>query len=227
MSLSASNILVGAANFAIGGYDASWTGTVDDVWTDLKSGATGSPKDFRTLLTSFASSGTNRVISGKGTVTWRDAGLTQGGVKVNYQPNYGEVQVDQVLDAAKLFKQQMTVMVDTTFAEASLENLLAVWSVGDYALQNPFETSYKALTLTGGQLGEAPRERALFFVGNAPNTTTTYKQRVYVCSRAISVNASEHSYSRDSATVFPVSFRLLPDTSASYQAYGRIVDILA
>lgn len=225
MSLNASNILVGAAAVAVGGFDPTWVGTVDDIWTDLKSGASGSPKDFRALLQTFAT--TARVISGKGTVTWRDAGLTTAGVEIQYNPTYGEVAVDQVLDAAKLFRQNMTVMVNTTFAEATLENLLVTWGQSDYAYQNPFETNYKSVVMTGGNLGDAPRERALFFVGNAPNTNSSYKQRVYVASRAISVAQTNHTLARDSATEFAVSFRLLPDTSASYAAYGRIVDILA
>lgn len=225
MSQNASNILVGAANVAIGGYSTTWTGSADDIWSDLKSGAAGSPKDFRALLLSFAA--TARVVGSKGTVTWRDVGLTQAGVELQYNPTYGEVAVDQLLDSAKLFRQNMTVMINTTFVEATLENLLVSWGQSDYTLQNPFESTLKSIVISPGNLGDAPVERALFFVGNSPNTTTSYKQRVYVASRAIEVSQTNHSLARDSATVFAVSFRLLPDTSASYSQYGRVVDIIA
>ena len=40
---------------------------------------------------------------------WRNVGYTMNGLEVQFQPDFGEVQVDQLLDVAKLYKQGMQV----------------------------------------------------------------------------------------------------------------------
>jgi hypothetical protein len=60
-----------------------------------------------------------------GTVSdFRNVGYTMNGLELQFQPDFGEVRVDQVLDVAKLYKQGMQVNLNTAFAEATLENLL-------------------------------------------------------------------------------------------------------
>jgi hypothetical protein len=58
---------------------------------------------------------------------YKAVGYTDGGVQVSYEPTYGDVTVDQLLDSARIFKSGMKVMVNTTFSEATLENLVIVW----------------------------------------------------------------------------------------------------
>lgn len=233
MSQSTSNILVGAANLAVGTYSHDFNANGDQVWTAVK-GAVGAGKDFRAWVNNLAgSSGNATPVSVTGTggstpsptgnIQFKDVGLTQEGVEVQYQPDFGEVEVDQLLDAAKLFKQRMTVSVATTFAEATLDNLLTVWAQGTGTKFTG--TAGEEVRMSGGSLGEAPIEKCLMFVGNAPNTATNYKQRVYLATRALSVEASSSALRRSEATVFPVTFRLLPDTLASYSSYGRVVDV--
>jgi hypothetical protein len=228
MAQNTNNILVGAASVAVGKYSGDYTGTSDGLWTAVKNSVGGS-KDFRnwTVFKPTASGGAPVAVTphgGTGTATFRDVGLTQEGVEVQYQPDFGEVEVDQILDAAKLFKQKMTVSVATTFAEATLENLLTVWAQSAGTL-GPDAIGGDSLYLVPGELGQAPLEQALMFVGNAPGTISTYKQRVYLAARALSVESSTSGIKRAEATVFPVTFRLLPDTAASYSAYGRVVDV--
>jgi len=226
MAQNTNNILVGAANVAIGSYSADYVGTSDGLWTAVKN-SVGAGKNFRGWISGLTGSGTAITPHGAGaagTCTFRDVGLTQEGVEVQYRPDVGEVEVDQILDAAKLFKQKMTVSVATTFAEATLENLLTVWAQSAGTL-GPDAIGGNALYLVPGELGQAPLEQALMFVGNAPGTISTYKQRVYLAARALSVESSTSGVKRAEATVFPVTFRLLPDTAASYSAYGRVVDI--
>ena len=55
-----------------------------------------------------------------------NVGYTTNGLELTFEPDFGEVSVDQVLDVAKLYKQGMKVSMKTTFAEATLENLLVV-----------------------------------------------------------------------------------------------------
>jgi hypothetical protein len=63
-------------------------------------------------------------LSGAGSLAWRNVGYTQNGMEITITPDFGEVEVDQLLDSAKIFKQGMQVTLNTTFAEATLENLL-------------------------------------------------------------------------------------------------------
>lgn len=233
MAQTAQNVIVGAANVAVGKYDATGPLSVDNLWTMLKA-QVSTGKDYRSYVSKLqdpiAPSTAHLTYAPAPTkgVTFKDVGLTSEGIEVAYSPDFGEVEVDQQLDAAKIFKQRMTVNCNTTFAEGTLENLWYVWSQADWTLEPNFEavSGQVSVTLTPGSLGEAPYERALLFVGQGASGTTSYRQRVYVASRAISVEASTHALRRNEATVFPVSFRLLPDTSASYSAYGRIVDVV-
>jgi len=167
---------------------------------------------------------------------WREVGLTTGGVELSYEPNYGEVTVDQLLDAARLFKQAQKVTVKTTLTEGTLENMNMVFGQGaDKLVAN--NTSKVTLSLSGGALGEAPAERTLVFVGQSPykfsdGTTTTNwdtthtKERVYVARRVIQMETVAHALKRDGATEFPVSFRCLQDTTRIAQGddYGYIID---
>jgi hypothetical protein len=218
MANSTSNIIVGAAAVAIGTGTAG-AGGVDVTFQGIRGAATGSPKDYRGWVEALpVGAATATSINGVG---FKNCGFTQEGVEVSYSPDYGEVEVDQLLDVARLFKQKMSVQVKTTLAEPTLENLLIVWDddqdVGTYG-------SDRNVYVIPGELGDAPIERHLFFVGPAPGATAT-KQRAYLASRAISIEASSHSFKRNEATVFPVTFRLLPDVNSSYSAYGKIVDV--
>jgi hypothetical protein len=76
-------------------------------------------------MPSFAGGESYReTLSTAGMEEWRNVGYTQNGMTLTITPDFGEVEVDQLLDSAKIFKQGMEVMLNTTFAEATLENLL-------------------------------------------------------------------------------------------------------
>lgn len=180
---------------------------------------------------------------------WRTTGYTMGGVEFAYTPTYGEVTVDQLLDAAKLFKSKMTATVKTTLEEATLENLLVSWAQDPTGGNGQPQTLYNGPTtspytpvtgfdgaslaegeaqagIAAGALGIEPVERQMVFVGPAPRVTTHTQanaklERVYHLRRVISVTASTHSLKRDNATEFPVEFRLLPG-NVSGAEYGTI-----
>lgn len=181
--------------------------------------------------TEWTSAPTLPTVSGTGSMTpaldsdadWKHTGFTSEGVEVSYEPDYGEVEVDQLLDSAKLFKQSMKVMVNTTFSEATLENLLIVWGQQNTTLTSG--ANDKTLGIAAGALGDEPTERSVAFVGPAPRAAAgTKRERVYHVRRALSIESSSHSLKRNEATVFPVSFRLLPDPTFSGQEYGVIKD---
>jgi hypothetical protein len=154
---------------------------------------------------------------------YRNVGYTNNGLQVTYNPSYGSVTVDQLLDTAKLFKESMEVMIATEMAEGTLENVLAVFGQASSTLT----ASGKKLGIAGGALGEAPTERQLIAVGQAPTSVAESKtERVYYARRVLSVQQSQFSLARNAASTFPVTFRLLPSGNSDHagQEYGFIVD---
>ena len=158
---------------------------------------------------------------------FRNVGYTTNGLEIMFQPDFGEVKVDQVLDVAKLYKQGMMVSLKTTFAEATLENLLFALAGKDGDLGNISSPAWGAtnlaLNLSAGDIGECPVERGLVAVGPGTGDCAagSSKERIYVAYRALSIENVTVSAKRDAATEFEVSFRLLPNDTASY---GKIVD---
>ena len=165
--------------------------------------------------------------------TFRNVGFTTNGLELQFQPDFGEVQVDQLLDVAKLYKQGMQVNLRTAFAEATLKNLLVAIAGLESDLSTGTSTKpgvagaggavTTTLDLSSGRLGECPVERGLVAVGPGTGdcTAANGKERIYVAFRALSMDTVTVSAKRDSASTFEVSFRLLPNGSGSY---GRIVD---
>jgi hypothetical protein len=153
---------------------------------------------------------------------WRNVGYTMNGLEVQFQPDFGEVQVDQLLDVAKLYKQGMQVSMVTAFAEATLENLVVAIATADTNLSG---SATKTLELTAGELGDVPVERAIIAVGPGsgdPTATGADKvERVYVGHRVLSIENVTVSAKRDEPSMYEVTFRLLP---ASNGSYGKIVD---
>jgi hypothetical protein len=156
---------------------------------------------------------------------FRSIGYTMNGLELQFQPDFGEVQVDQVLDVAKLFKQGMQVNLNTTFAESTLENLLVAVAGSNSDLTGDKNASNgQTFNIKSGNLGECPVERGLVAVG--PGTgdcdAGSNKERIYVAYRALSIENVTVSAKRDEATMFEVSFRLLPDDTSG--SYGKIID---
>lgn len=195
---TSNNIIVGAA--ALFTYEAG-------VLTDADLPAYAAGDSFRKTLTNDAD--------------FRNVGYTMNGLEIQFQPDFGEVKVDQVLDVAKLYKQGMQVSLKTTFAESTLENLLFSLAGKDADLTTV--SSNPTLNLTAGDIGECPVERGLVAVGPGTGDCAVGSEleRVYVAYRALSIENVTVSAKRDEATMFEVSFRLLPNDNASY---GKIVD---
>jgi len=161
-----------------------------------------------------------------GDADFRNVGYTSNGLELQFQPDFGEVSVDQVLDVAKLYKQGMQVNLNTTFAEATMENLLVAIARPRTDASVPADGKFAGedvLNLSAGELGECPVERGLVAVGPGTGDCEdgSALERIYVAYRALSIESVTVSAKRDEATMFEVSFRLLPNDSGSY---GKIVD---
>ena len=235
MAANVKNVLVGAAQIFVSTGTGSNRPTTTPGANDL---AWGTAKSTSYL---------------DGSSKWRDVGYTSTGLEVSYEPGYGEVMVDQLLDAARLFKQTIKVMLKTELTEGTLENINLVFGQSDPVLTYSGSTGSSNATFTAaadtnaaavnaklnlaaGALGDAPIERALVAVGNAPanigtakspvDASSAAKERVYIARRVVQVEVSSHGLKRDTATVFPVQFRCLPDDNDAYDGaeYGVIID---
>jgi len=198
---SSTNIIVGAASVFVA--DTTLTpSTLESFSTEVS---------FRETLSNDAA--------------YTNVGYTMNGLEMQFQPDFGEVKVDQILDVAKLYKQGMQVNLKTAFAEATLENLLLALAFSDAQLTgNKATHTGKVLNLSAGELGECPVERGIVAVG--PGTgdcvISADVERVYTAYRALSIESVTVSAKRDEASMFEVSFRLLPEDHSG--SYGKIVD---
>ena len=198
---TSTNIIVGAAAFYV----------ADTTLTPATLVSFGATASFKDTLSSNAD--------------YTNVGYTSNGLELQFQPDFGEVSVDQVLDVAKLYKQGMQVNMATAFAEATLENLLIALAFNADELTGTKSTNTgQILDLSAGDIGECPVERGLVAIGPGTGDCAASDQveRVYTAYRALSIENVTVSAKRDEASMFEVSFRLLPeDTSGSY---GKIVD---
>jgi hypothetical protein len=234
---NAKNILVGASPLFLSAKDSTQAGYVENA----EPGAT----DGVSFSTGTGYADTLNATDGS---KFRNVGYTNNGLQITYNPTYGSVTVDQLLDTAKLFKESMEVMIATEMAEATLENTLAVFgqpgstshagalsatntltTSTTYSQTSPTTAGTKTLGLAAGALGIAPTERQLIAVGQAPtgsNSTIVSAERVYYARRVLSVQQSQFSLARNTPTTFPVTFRLLPSGDSAYagQEYGKIID---
>ena len=240
---NARNILVGASPLFLSVEDSTTSGYVENLVPGTAvTGAVGRNKTVPAFKNGTAGSGTPVVgyVAGESYITtlngvdvdnatssattgagYRNVGYTNNGLQITYNPSYGAVTVDQLLDSAKLFKETMEVMIATEFAEGTLENVLGVFGQSGATLNG------STLGMAAGALGEAPVERQLIAVGQAPTTASSSKtERVYYARRVLSVQQSQFSLSRNAAATFPVTFRLLPSGAAgdAGKEYGTIVD---
>jgi len=235
---NARNILVGASPLFLSVEDSTTSGYVENLVPGTAvTGAVGRNKTVPAFkngtATPPATAGESYITTLNGVdvdnttsstttgAAYRNVGYTNNGLQITYNPSYGAVTVDQLLDSAKLFKETMEVMIATEFAEGTLENVLGVFG------QSGATLSGSTLGLAAGALGEAPVERQLIAVGQAPTTAASSKtERVYYARRVLSVQQSQFSLSRNAAATFPVTFRLLPSGAAadSGKEYGTFVD---
>ncbi len=214
---SSANIIVGAAalfTYKAGPIGQTTGGGLTDAEAETDLPALVEDTSYRDTL-----SGSN---------DFRNVGYTMNGLEIVFQPDFGEVQVDQVLDVAKLYKQGMQVNLNTAFAESTLENLLFAIAgqeddITEAGASAGLFAGNKVLDMTAGDIGECPVERGLVAVGPGTGDCAAGSsiERMYVAYRALSIESVTVSAKRDEPTMFEVSFRLLPNDDASY---GKIVD---
>ena len=216
MALTKKNIIIGAARVYLG------PATSDTASLGASKPAFVAGTRYSTTLAGAngsTSTGVPTLVT-----NWNEVGYTTDGLEVATDPTWDEVAVDQLLDSAKIFKSGMTLSISTTFAEATLENLLIAWGQAANTISS-VGANEKELAIDGGSLGDAPLERGLIAIGNAVENggVNSYGERVYQAYRVLSVESSSHTLSRADATTIPVTFRALP---ADNGRYGSVRDRL-
>jgi len=211
---NAANILVGASPLFISNVDNSDSDYAPATpnGTDSESIAFVNNESYRDTL--------NNIDQVSGSFGFRNVGYTNNGLQITYNPTYENVTVDQLLDSAKVFKSAMEVMIATEMSEGTLENILVVFG------QSGDTKDGNTLGLAAGALGEAPIERQLIAVGQAPTSSAANAERIYYARRVLSLQQSQFSLARNTPTTFPVTFRLLPSGDAAHadMEYGVIID---
>lgn len=184
---------------------------------------------------------TNTLITQFDPTQFNDLGFTSDGLTITFEPDLVDIKVDQLGDAAKLIEQSTKVMIKTTLAEATLQNMAvsmgyatpsvvsAVSTVNTASGPQPASTvaGLTNATYSEFKLGifssAVPVERSLRFTGLSPSGLP----RAYVVTRVVSMSAVGASYKRGEATLLPVEFRVLPDASQTGSEYGFIIDALS
>ena len=229
---NAKNILVGASPLFLSNIDINDADYITNAEPGVLIAAAPSGTPATVGVPAFAAGTSytttlNNVDQEAGKFGYRNVGFTNNGLQITYNPTYDSVTVDQLLDTAKLFKSAMEVMIATEMSEGTLENVVAVFGQSGSTLgaASGSGTSKKQeLGLAAGALGEAPTERQLIAVGQAPTADSTLSERIYYARRVLSVQQSQFSLARTTPTTFPVTFRLLPDADQAGTEYGKIID---
>ena len=155
-------------------------------------------------------------------------GATQEGVEIMWEPDMVDIEVDQYGDAAKVIQSKVKVMIKTTLAEATLNNLAIAWSYDSADGGDDLKVALDGAntkTFLFGVLNVDPYEKAVQIVGNAAGSgAATTKTRKFNTKRAITFESSSISMKRAEATTFAVSFRILPVSGDVDYEYGKIID---
>ncbi|WP_030168935.1 hypothetical protein [Streptomyces sp. NRRL S-813] len=130
--------------------------------------------------------------------TWTDLGGTQDGVKLSVDQTYSELEVDQITlrVGSRLTKQDFTI--ETSLAEATLENLSLVLNGGTSASGAGFKSFDPNVTSSATQ----PNYFALILDGYAPNQ---FRRRI-IGRRMLNTDSVELAYTKDKQTLIPAKF---------------------
>jgi len=129
---------------------------------------------------------------------WTDLGGTQDGVKLSVDQTYGELEVDQITlrVGSRLTKQDFTI--ETSLAEATLENLSLTLNGGTSASGSGWKSFDPNVTSSATQ----PNYFAVILDGYAPSQ---FRRRV-IGRRMLNTDSVEVAYTKDKQVLIPAKF---------------------
>lgn len=129
---------------------------------------------------------------------WTDCGGTQDGVKLSVNQTYSELEVDQITLRVGSRLTKADYMIETTFAEVTLENLSFVLNGGTAASGAGYKSYDPNVTSSATQ----PTYTAMVFDGWAPSQ---FRRRV-IARKVLSTDSIEVAYTKDKQTVLSAKF---------------------
>ena len=130
--------------------------------------------------------------------SWEDMGGTQGGITLELNQEYTELEVDQVVDIPGRRLTKREFKINSNLAEPTLENYQLASNGGEITSG----TGYRTYEPSMDDSGDTPVYAALVFDGYGPNSL---KRRV-IARRVLNVASVGQEYMKDSQTLFPVEF---------------------
>ncbi|GAA4082714.1 hypothetical protein [Actinomadura miaoliensis] len=130
---------------------------------------------------------------------WRDIGGTQGGVTLEVELEYSELEVDQIVDIPESRLTKRTFKVNTNMAEPTLENLRFAFNGGTINTG----AGYKSYSPTMDNSAVSPNYSAAIFDGIAP---AGLRRRVIV-RKVINEATVEQESVKDGQTLLPVELK--------------------
>jgi len=146
--------------------------------------------------------------------SWTDVGGTSGGVTLVLNQTYTELTVDQLTQRPESRRTQIESMINTSFAEPTLENLAIILNDGTAASGSGF----KSFVPDEDDSSSQPTYRAYCLQGFGPGGLRRW---VFV-RKALNTANIESAYSKDGQTLYPASL-MAHYVSPSVKAY-KIVD---
>jgi hypothetical protein len=129
---------------------------------------------------------------------WDDVGGTQEGVTLELDQEYGELEVDQIVDIIERRLTKREFKVNTSLAEVTLENFLVVSNGGEITSGSGFKAYEPKMDNSANQ----PHYRALIFDGIAP---AGLRRRVSA-RKVLNVASVGQEAQKDGQTLFPAEF---------------------
>jgi hypothetical protein len=129
---------------------------------------------------------------------WVDLGGTNGGVTLELDLEYAELEVDQIVDIVDRRLTRREMKINTSLAETTLENFRIANNGGTITTGAGFAAFDPKMDTSASQ----PEHIALIFDGIAPDS----KRRRVFARRVLSVAGIGQEYSKDTQTLFPVEF---------------------
>lgn len=149
---------------------------------------------------------------------FRALGFTQEGVNLTITQEYEEQEVDQLVDVPGRRLVKREVVIATSLAEATLENLAAALNELEGSVTS--STGTKTFEPRSSGLQGEPNYSILVMDGFAPNG----KARRVIIRKALQGGEVKASQTKDGQTVFPVEFHghYVSETVAPYKVVDEV-----
>lgn len=130
--------------------------------------------------------------------SWTDLGGTQDGVKLSVDQTYSELEVDQITVRVGSRLTKVDFTIETSLAEATLENLSLTLNGGTAASGSGWKSYDPNVTSSATQ----PNYFAVIMDGYAPQQ---FRRRV-IGRKMLNIDSSELAYTKDKQTLLPAKF---------------------